>query len=54
MNDFFVISESLREKIDWGRFFEVEFLDAICLRGERERIKLYGVAPKSSPGGGYT
>jgi adenylate cyclase len=48
----FIISEHLKDQLEWVEPFESEFLDSIRLTGKEQEVKLYSVTPKVSPGSG--
>lgn len=39
----FIISEELKNEVEWDESFKLEFLDSIILKGKEEEIKLYSV-----------
>jgi len=39
----FIISENLKDQIEWGGSFEAELLDSIKLKGKEKEVKLYSV-----------
>jgi adenylate cyclase len=46
----FIISEYLKDQLEWDEPFESEFLDSIRLTGKEREVKLYSVTQKISPG----
>ena len=47
-NKTFIISEKLKEQIEWEESFSNEFIDSIKLKGKEEEIKLYSVNENAS------
>jgi len=39
----FILSEILKDKIDWDEYYKTEFLDSIILKGKEKEVKLFSV-----------
>ena len=39
----FIISEELKDQIEWDESFTIEFLDSIRLKGKEKEVKLFSV-----------